>query len=213
VVFGEIYLTGYETNTFFPRYSTNMDPPAEEIAILCRKAKEHDLYVIMGMLTRTTGWTNDLYDTTILVGPEGLIGAYHATTTSTAVVDALRVLKISKVDVCAPYADELTSKISIFLNGNGIRVCNVKGMGIRDGSECDVPPHRIIDFAVRTKSEDSDGLFISCTNFPASAVIQHLEETLGKPVITANQATIWKAARLCGSRQAVKGFGRLLSET
>jgi len=44
------------------------------------------------------------------------------------------------------------------------------------------------------------------------AVLETLERLLGKPVISSNQACLWRALRLAGVPDAVPGFGRLLRE-
>ncbi len=54
-------------------------------------------------------------------------------------------------------------------------------------------------------------VFISCTNLASLGVIQRLEDELGKPVITSNQACFWACLRRLGLRDPVQGYGRLLS--
>ena len=44
-----------------------------------------------------------------------------------------------------------------------------------------------------TDTDDAQAVFISCTNLPTYDVIATLEAELGKPVLTANQVTIWSA--------------------
>jgi hypothetical protein len=44
------------------------------------------------------------------------------------------------------------------------------------------------------------------------AWLDELEERLGKPVLTANQVSIWQGLRLAGDRTARKGLGRLFTE-
>jgi maleate isomerase len=39
-----------------------------------------------------------------------------------------------------------------------------------------------------------------------------LEQTIGKPVITSTQATLWHALRLAAVEDRIAGYGRLLSE-
>lgn len=38
---------------------------------------------------------------------------------------------------------------------------------------------------------DAEAIFVSCTNLRTYDVIDPLEQLLGKPVLTANQLTIW----------------------
>ena len=47
---------------------------------------------------------------------------------------------------------------------------------------------------------------ISCTNLITIGAIPELERRLGKPVVSANQATVWHACRLAGVPWS-EGFG------
>jgi maleate isomerase len=44
----------------------------------------------------------------------------------------------------------------------------------------------------------------------ALGLVEALEERLGKPVVTSNQALAWHALRLAGHAAPIAGFGRLL---
>ena len=59
---------------------------------------------------------------------------------------------------------------------------------------------------------DSDGVFISCTGFDALDVIEALEQDLGKPVVTSNQAAYWMCFRMAGIGEPIQGYGRLMRE-
>ena len=61
-----------------------------------------------------------------------------------------------------------------------------------------------------TDTADAQAVFISCTNLPTYDVIAPLERELGKPVLTANQVTMWSALHVIG-RKAV-GPGQQLLE-
>jgi maleate cis-trans isomerase len=47
---------------------------------------------------------------------------------------------------------------------------------------------------------------------PTAGIIERLERDLGKPVVTSQQAALWRALRLAGLADPVPGFGRLLRE-
>jgi maleate isomerase len=57
----------------------------------------------------------------------------------------------------------------------------------------------------------ADAIFISCTNFRTIGVLAALERDLGKPVVSAIQASFWHCLRLAGVEDAIDGYGRLLS--
>ena len=59
-------------------------------------------------------------------------------------------------------------------------------------------------------SPDAQAVFASCTNLPTYDLIAPLEAELGKPVLTANQVTLWAALRRAGST-AVGPGQRLLA--
>jgi len=46
---------------------------------------------------------------------------------------------------------------------------------------------------------------------PTAAFIETLENDVNKPVITSNQATLWKLLRLAKINDKIKGFGKLLT--
>ena len=71
-----------------------------------------------------------------------------------------------------------------------------------------VPHDEIVRIVNAVDHPDAEALFISCTNLPTYDLIEGLEAVLGKPVLTANQVTMWAALRALG-RTAVGG-GTLL---
>ena len=58
---------------------------------------------------------------------------------------------------------------------------------------------------------EADAVFISCTGMRTAAIIDVLETSLGKPVVTANQATLWRVRWLAGVSTATSDRGRLLA--
>jgi maleate isomerase len=56
---------------------------------------------------------------------------------------------------------------------------------------------------------DVDGIFIPCTAVRTFEAIEPLEKITGKPVITANQATMWRVQRLASKSADIAGGGRL----
>ncbi|MCB1739063.1 MAG: hypothetical protein KDK91_01735 [Gammaproteobacteria bacterium] len=63
----------------------------------------------------------------------------------------------------------------------------------------------------RSCPDDADGIFIAGTGFRCVGIIEALEQDLRRPVITANQASLWHCLRLSGVRSSVSGYGRLWS--
>jgi arylmalonate decarboxylase len=75
-----------------------------------------------------------------------------------------------------------------------------------------VPPESLYRLARYIDRKEVDTIFISCTNLATVKMIAAIEEEIGKPVITSNQATFWRALRMAGIPDKIEGFGRLLAE-
>ena len=67
----------------------------------------------------------------------------------------------------------------------------------------------LVTSSVNTRN--ADAIFISCTGLRTAAIIDELEAALSKPVVTANQATLWRLAHLAGAATATPERGRLLA--
>ncbi len=57
---------------------------------------------------------------------------------------------------------------------------------------------------------EADGVLIAGTGFRCVAILDALEQDLKRPVISANQASLWHCLRLAGVRTTVDGYGSLL---
>jgi len=158
-----------------------------------------------GSLIRGVGYDKELIDR--MKKSTGV----PALTTSTAVLDALKGLCISRVAVATPYPDELNMKEREFLEGNGIHVTRIEGLGI-PGSISAHRPEAGYKLARKVDSEEAQGLFISCTNFRTIEIIDKLEKDTGKPVVTSNQATMWRVLRMISVNDKIQGYGRLFTE-
>ncbi|MDO0978141.1 maleate cis-trans isomerase family protein [Mycolicibacterium frederiksbergense] len=136
-------------------------------------------------------------------------GAPAALTTSGALLAALHHLEITRIATATPYTADLTVGLTAFLGESGIEVTAAAGLGLI--SDIWTVPHDVTVQLVReTDTANADAVFISCTNMPTYDVIARLEAELHKPVLTANQVTMWHALSLVG-RKAV-GPGQQLME-
>ena len=57
---------------------------------------------------------------------------------------------------------------------------------------------------------DADGVLIAGTGFRCVAILEALEQDLKRPVISANQASLWHCLRSAGVHTPVSGYGSLL---
>lgn len=148
------------------------------------------------------------HDQAIIERLQPIVGA-PVTTTTTAVVKALRKLGISRVAVATPYLDELNGKLRAFLEGSGFKVVNMRGLNL-PGDYGSVPASEAYRLGRLTDTKEADGLFIACTALHTLEVLDLLEGDLGKPVVTANQASMWEALCLAGvTTTRMEGRGML----
>lgn len=148
------------------------------------------------------------YDQEIAKRIEAVTGI-PATTASTASVKALRKLGLKRLSVGAPYVEGLTAKLRVFLEENGFEIVNIKTLGLK---WIGVPSLNTIYKLVREIDHpDADGVYIACTGMRTSAITAPLEEDLGKPVISAIQATMWEALNLAGVHPRLPDRGMLYS--
>jgi maleate isomerase len=57
---------------------------------------------------------------------------------------------------------------------------------------------------------EAEGVLIAGTGFRCVGILDALEQDLARPVISANQATLWHSLRHAGVGQKISGFGSLL---
>ena len=137
-------------------------------------------------------------------------GAPAACTTSGALVEAIRVLGVSRIAIATPYVEPVTRRLVGFLAEHGVRTVSCEGLGLL-GNIWRVTYAEVVDIVRAVDSDEAQALFISCTNLPTYDLIEPLELALGKPVLTANQVTMWAALRAIGLPAV--GGGRLLRGT
>jgi maleate isomerase len=131
-------------------------------------------------------------------------GAPTATTTSSGLIAALRVLGLRRVAVVTPYIDSVTQRLLSFLGEHRVEVVSSVGLGLLDHI-WKVGYAEIVQAVTAVDVPEADGLFISCTNVPTYDIIGPLERWLGKPVLTANQVTMWSALNAIGSPMMAAG--------
>lgn len=134
-----------------------------------------------------------------------------ATTTATAAEEAMRFMGFKRIVLAGPYIEEINRKFKEFYINSGFEVLNVVGLGIEDLFEVGAtPPSKAYRAAMDAVVPEADGIFITCTNFRCSDVIEEIERDSGKPVVTSNQATAWHLMRILGINDVVEGYGSLL---
>lgn len=154
------------------------------------------------------------------IGPERVEAAVHkarpgvpVTNPVSAAAAALRQFGAQRVALLTPYSDEINAVVGRYIASQGFDIAARGSFKCDNGVEIGlVPPEAIYEAGVRMGRTDCDALFISCAGLRASSVVQRIEDAIGKPVVTSNQALAWDCLRRAGIEGPVPGFGRLLAE-
>ncbi len=158
-----------------------------------------------GSLVHGVGWDREL------VGRLERAAGVPATTTATAVLEALRVVGTRTVAVATPYLDSLNEIERRFLEDSGFAVSAIAGLQCGTDAEIGrLSPADAEALVARVDSPAADTLFISCTNWHCLEAVPRIEADRGKPVVTSNLAGAWAALRLLGISQAAPRSGYLL---
>lgn len=128
----------------------------------------------------------------------------------TGVVDALHALGVKKLIVGTPYLDEINTVEAEFLVEKGFDVLDIQGLNLETGIEFgQVTPAYWKTFATQIDQPEAEAVFLSCGGIRALEVADEIEQIIGKPVITSNQAQFWSCLRRAGITDRLEGFGQL----
>ncbi|OIJ24213.1 maleate cis-trans isomerase family protein [Nocardioides luteus] len=133
-----------------------------------------------------------------------------ASSTSIGFVEAARALGISKVAVAASYPAELAEHFRSFLAADGIEVIAFGASGIFTAADVGrLGPEAVVEMAVAVDVPGAEAVLVPDTAMHTLTCIDALEKALGKPVLTANQVTVWEGLRLARASHPLPGLGAL----
>jgi maleate cis-trans isomerase len=133
-----------------------------------------------------------------------------ASSTSFAFVHAAQELGVRRVAVGATYPDDVAALFADFLRAGGLEVVAVRGSGIITAAEVGTwGEAELFALARAADHEDAQAVLLPDTALHTAAHVPALEKDLGKPVLTANQVTVWEALRLTDRRVNAPALGSL----
>lgn len=150
------------------------------------------------------------YDKALISKIQGWVPTPKVTTASTATLAALAHVGAGKVALATPYVGALHDRAIRFLSENGHEVVKGAHLDITDDHAlAEVSIEQVYDHVLSVDHPDASAIFVSCTNFRTVGAIAALEARLGKPVISAIQASFWHCLHLVGAKGAKPGYGSL----
>lgn len=140
----------------------------------------------------------------------GRVAGVPASSTSFAFVDAARTLGLHRVAVAATYPGDIAERFVAFLGHAGIRVARLSSRGIFTAAEVGtLDREEVLDFAEANDHPSAEAVLLPDTALHTVAWLDELEERVGKPVLTANQVSLWQGLRLAEARLMRPGLGTL----
>ncbi|MEU3945742.1 aspartate/glutamate racemase family protein [Streptomyces sp. NPDC029526] len=141
-----------------------------------------------------------------------LAAGMPASSTSFAFVHAVREMGARRVAVGATYPDDVAGLFADFLRTGGIEVTGVRSSGIVTAAEVGTwEETEVLALARAADHPDAELLLLPDTALHTAAHIPALEKELGKPVLTANQVTVWEGLRLADRRVNAPSLGALFT--
>ncbi|MGN7869522.1 ectoine utilization protein EutA [Paracoccus sp. 22332] len=112
---------------------------------------------------------------------------------------ALRALGADRITLLTPYDAQTTRPMAECFEAGGFALQAVSCLGLTDDRDMARISHAsIVEAARAAVAPGSQALFVACTAVRAAGIIDRIENAVGIPVVSANSATLWTAARACG---------------
>ncbi|GHB22276.1 decarboxylase [Streptomyces viridiviolaceus] len=154
------------------------------------------------------GWEGAQKQVRTLAGAAGM----PASSTSFAFVHAIRELQVRRVAIGATYPEDVAQLFADFLRAAGLEVVGVRSSGIVTAAEVGTwGEPEVLALARAADHPEAEAVLLPDTALHTAAYIPALEKELAKPVLTANQVTVWEALRLADRRVHAPELGALFT--
>ncbi|MFH8563848.1 decarboxylase [Streptomyces sp. NPDC017988] len=141
-----------------------------------------------------------------------LAAGLPASSTSFAFAHAVREVGAARVAIAATYPDDVAAHFTAFLKSAGTEVVSTRGSGVITAAEVGTwGREEVLALARDGDHPDAQALLLPDTALHTAAYVRELEAALGKPVLTANQVTVWEALRLAERRVNAPELGSLFT--
>lgn len=134
----------------------------------------------------------------------------HVTTPIEAGAKGLRRLGARRISLLTPYLPATADLIAGYFENHGFDVLSRSTFDLNGDPEMNrLSGPALVRAARAILDPRAEALFLSCTGLRTSGVVQKIEDALGVPVVTSNQALAWDSLRVAGDTRKVSGEGRL----
>jgi maleate isomerase len=192
--------------------SAAVPPSIDDIESESRKLADADVDAIL-LSTMAPGLANGIrYDQELIERIEA-VSSKKATTAFLAFTQALTALEIKRLALGAPWSEALNTATAASIAASGVSVVSHRTLGCVSDLEIGLLDEQTAyDMGIAVDRPDAQAVALPCGNWSTLGIVDRLEASVGKPVLTTNQASLWAALRLAGYHAPVFGWGRLLRE-
>ena len=184
----------------------------EPLRVAARRARDHDPDAVMWACTSGS----------FVYGPEGIHtqagwiadgAGTPASSTSLALLAALEHLGARRVAVAATYPAAVTAHLGAVLASAGVEVMAVTHADVPSGEDAGrLSPDEVVRLVGGvSRPAGTQAVVVPDTALRTTDLLTRLEEEVGMPVVTANQATAWYGLRLAGWDGTATGLGALFA--
>lgn len=135
-----------------------------------------------------------------------------ASSTSFAFAHAVQEIGARRVAIGATYPEDVAALFAAFLKEAGTEVVALSASGIVTAAEVGTWEYeQVLALAREADRPDAEAILLPDTALHTVSHIPDLEKELGKPVLTANQVSVWEALRLTDRRVNAPQLGALFT--
>jgi len=127
-----------------------------------------------------------------------------------AATSALAALSAKRVALISPpwFSVEMAQQGARYFQSQGVEIVYSAPAGLPSDQQA-IQPEQLYDWVRSHVPKSAEAVFIGGNGFRAIGVIKALEDTLDRPVLTANQVAFWSALRQSGSQAPIVNYGRI----
>ncbi|MGB1012120.1 MAG: maleate cis-trans isomerase family protein [Thiolinea sp.] len=188
-------------------YDEDEIPDAEQMAGLGAASLGEELRLLAGVkpdvvlygCTSATLTHGVAFDRELAAKISALSGA-QTVTAAGALVFALQNLGVERIAFASPYVAQINQQAIGFLAHAGFHTVSTAEVTetLDNTGQGAMTPEAVYELGLRADSMEAEVLVLSCTDMRSVEVIAELEQALGKPVVTSNQAMMSQAVALLG---------------
>lgn len=132
-------------------------------------------------------------------------------TAAGSLVRGLNALGVRRIGFASPYVGQVNEDAVSFLGDAGFETVKRHDIGraLSNYGQGELSPDEVFELAIAADHPDAEALVLSCTDMRSVEVIDRVEASTGKPVVTSNQAMVFALMQDMGLPRGDNHSGRL----